>query len=108
MLIIFTLISCFRKYFMAYSINKSNLNTIFVIGIVTGICEDHLLYDIGTRVGHLKIRLARNNITAISTHMKLEHIPSKNISSMRQLVRNLSHFGGQGYLHCSSVSPPRV
>ena len=24
-----------------------------VIGIVTGISEDHLMYDIGTRVGHL-------------------------------------------------------
>ena len=42
-----------------------------------------MTYDIDTRVGHLTIRLARNNITAIGTHMKLEDIPSKNISSMR-------------------------
>ena len=44
-------------------------------------------------------RLAMNNITAIGTHMKLDDIPSKNISSMRQLVRDLSHFGG----HCTAA-----
>ena len=64
------------------------------------------MYDIGTRVGHQTIRLARNNITAIGRHtsMKLEDILSKNISSMRQLIRDLSHFGGQGYLHCSCTA----
>ena len=36
--------------------------------------------------------------------MKHEDIPSKNISSMRQLVRDFSHFDRQGYLHCSCTA----
>ena len=32
---------------------------------------------LGTRVGHLTIRLAMKNITEIGTHMKLTDIPNK-------------------------------
>ena len=31
-------------------------------------------------------------------------IPSKNILSSRQLVREFFYFGGQGYLHCSCTA----
>ena len=50
-------------------VDKGPLDCSVVIGIVTGIFEDHLSHDIDTRVGHLKIRLARNNITAIGIHI---------------------------------------
>ena len=49
-------------------VDRGPIDPSVVIKIVTGISEDYLLYDIGTRVGHLTIRLAKNNITAIGTH----------------------------------------
>ena len=85
-------------------VDRGPLDPPVVIGIVTGFSEDHLMYDIGTRAGHLTIRMARNTLTAIGSHMKLDDIPANNISSMRQLVRELSNFGGQGYLHCSCTT----
>ena len=60
-------------------VDRGLLDPSVVIGIVAGISKDYLLYDIGTHVGHLTICLAKNNITAIGTHMKLDDIPSKNI-----------------------------
>ena len=87
-------------------VDRGPLDPPVVIGIVTGFSEDHLIYDIATRAGHLTIRMARNTLTAIGSHMKLNDIPANNISSMRQLVREreLSNFGGQGYLHCSGTT----
>ena len=46
---------------------------------------------LSTRVWHLTIRLAKNNITEIGTHMTLEdtRIPSKKILPLRKLVQDL-------------------
>ena len=85
-------------------VDRGPLDPPVIIGIVTGISDDHLMYDIGTRVGRLTIRLARNALSAIGAHMKLDEIPDNNVSSIRQLVRDLSLFGGQGYLHCSCTT----
>ena len=75
---------------------------IFLLGISSSfMCTNSFMFLFAKRI--VRYQYCQTCVP-MTLGTRVEDIPSKNILSSRQLVREFSSFGKQGYLHCSCTA----
>lgn len=62
------------------------------------------LYEIGTLAGRLTGPVSRNLLSKTCNSLKCADVPDVTVGSLRQMVKLISTFGGQGYLRCACTA----
>jgi len=81
-------------------IDRAKMDPKSIIAVIA-VIKDEVFYELGTRLGKLKALYTRNQFTLCKEHfLSIEEVGKKEIS-VREVVKKLSLFGGQGFKKCN-------